>query len=1045
MNVEFVLGRRKSGKSFQIAQRIKKHIDTGEMCYLMVPEQNTLDTENKLLTTLNYKGLLDIQVLSFKKLGTLLLKNTGLRLNKFLTEQGQLLLLNKITVDLESKLSYFKKAKPSTIEELNKVLSSLRDLDSYDIDAAKLEKSPLLKQKIKEIGLIRERYEEYLKDGYIDDIELNEKLLDVIGEDADIRNSHIFVDDFFSFSNKQMRILEKLISHAKSFTITFNVDIKNMEFNGGGIDLYRHLRKYAENMNISCRTTMLDKKHYKSSNLEKLENMLCYNKFLKSAGNEDSITISSHTNIDEEVKETFKKIIRMKDQGIEYRDMKIVCNNLDAYRNYFKLYRRLYDVPLFIDEKVFIHNHSISRLLISMINLLDDTRTQDIITILKSGFLDFQIDEIERLEKYVKENGINYAKWLRPFLDAEEIEITRKKVAYLLKELRINIKGSKVEDKVSSIYNMLTKLNIYGILSDRIEKNKEEGNYKNVYIDTQYWNTLLEIFDQLVSFLGSRNISNSLLAQLLRNVLATQHLSLLPVNDNEVLVINSQDAFKESAEVLFITGANEGYLPERISPEPLFPLEETRIMEELLGWKKDEISKQSIRNMELYFTLTMASLKMHVSYSTSDSQGSGIKPAYILKQIKNAFTQKPDSKVKEDEDNYYYSPKISIIELIKNSRTRELEVPKDIYEKVLVKYKELLDNIYSFNKIERNEGYIDKEIAAIILFNKNEPYFSISKLEEYGKCPYSFFIKYGLRPEEEREFDIKSMDIGNIYHHVLEKIGENNWFLTDDLDIAAKVEQIFNGEYETRNLYKYDSNQLNYRLGRIREEGLKFIDRLIEDIRNSSYKPLYHEVEFGPGGTFPEYRLNLAVGTSFHLEGKVDRVDSMKLSTTEYIRIIDYKLKNKKMDYRKFRDGIAFQLFVYLNALSAGSYKPAGVIYNNLLDNDGEKGMTGLLLTDENLEQHLPPGFSENNTIAPFEYDLIRKFTESKIKEQAGKIIDGDFKVAPYFYKNDERGCKYCRYLKICKNKKISRALPAGKYDKKAFIEELTRKYAKLD
>lgn len=1045
MSIEFVLGRRKSGKSLYMTDILKKHIYSKEICYFLVPEQSTLETENKIISRLNSMGLLDVQVVSFKKLGNLLLKNSNLRLKTFLTEQGQLLILNKIINELNSELVFFKKAKISTLEEINRVIGSLRDLESIESNHEKIAEKPELQMKIKELTIIKEKYQEYLQGEYIDDIAFNEKLIETIKDSQILNNIHFFIDDFFTFSNQQIKIIKELMIKAKSLTIALNIDMRNNEFNKIGQNIYQNLHIFTNIKGIPNKTTIMEYQYYASKELEHLENILSTNKLIKFQLKRENLIINSYTNIDEEVKNTFETIIRLIDQGYNYRDIKIVCNNIDAYRNYFKLYRKLYEVPLFIDEKVYIHNHPISRLLISIINLMDDSKTEDIICLLKTGYLNFTPTEIELIEKYARENGINYNKWLKSFNDNKEIEVIREKINKILIYTRNTVVGSTIREKITNLYEVISSMKVYEKLSDKIESFKKEENFKNVYINTQFWNTLLEILDQMVGFLGDKVISNYELQQLLKNSLEREFLSILPINDNEVMVINSQDAFKESSEILFIIGANEGFLPEKILHEPLFPLDESMVLEEVLKWKKDDLSKQEVRNMELYFTLSLTNKKLYLSYSLSDSKGDGIKPAYIIKSIRSSFNISNLDKNLKVDDDYYYSKNISMINLIKHSKGGQIEISRESFNNLFAEYGEFLDRLFKYNKIEINEGEIDKEIVKKILFDDKEPFFTISKLEEYGKCPYSFFIKYGLNPVEDKEYEIKSMDIGNIYHNVLEKIGKKNWYLDNEGNTKEKIEEDFIQEYRDNNLLKFDTHQLCYRLDKIKDEGLNLVEILRQDIMKSDFKPTYYEMEFGPNKVFPEYRIELEDGGNISLLGKVDRVDLLKADDKDYIRIIDYKLKGKKMDYRKFRDGIAFQLFVYLNALTGNKYTPAGVLYTRLIDDYNYDRVTGLIVKDKDQDILLPDGFKENNTILPIEYNLIRKFTEDKIKDHAKSIIKGDFKVAPYYYKNDEKGCKYCKYLNICKNKKINRVLINKKYDKKSFIEELSNKYDKLD
>ena len=90
--VEFIIGRRKSGKSRRMVQQMLEHAGNGAASYFLVPEQNTLETESwiigetSLLQGEESRGLLDTQVVSFRKLGNLLLKKTSLRSKKLLKE-----------------------------------------------------------------------------------------------------------------------------------------------------------------------------------------------------------------------------------------------------------------------------------------------------------------------------------------------------------------------------------------------------------------------------------------------------------------------------------------------------------------------------------------------------------------------------------------------------------------------------------------------------------------------------------------------------------------------------------------------------------------------------------------------------------------------------------------------------------------------------------------------------------------------------------------------------------------------------------------------
>lgn len=59
---------------------------------------------------------------------------------------------------------------------------------------------------------------------------------------------------------------------------------------------------------------------------------------------------------------------------------------------------------------------------------------------------------------------------------------------------------------------------------------------------------------------------------------------------------------------------------------------------------------------------------------------------------------------------------------------------------------------------------------------------SVSRLETYAACAYRHFLQYGLSLEEREEFGFESVDMGNVFHAVLEsfammlKDSDYTWF-----------------------------------------------------------------------------------------------------------------------------------------------------------------------------------------------------------------------------------------------------------------------------
>ena len=88
---------------------------------------------------------------------------------------------------------------------------------------------------------------------------------------------------------------------------------------------------------------------------------------------------------------------------------------------------------------------------------------------------------------------------------------------------------------------------------------------------------------------------------------------------------------------------------------------------------------------------------------------------------------------------------------------------------------------------------------------------SVSRLETYNKCPFSYYIKYGLKINEQKEDTLQHSELGSLCHYLMEKC------LDDESLVDAEAKH-----YIEENLKeKYDNHPMNQ----------YFIDNLITDMK----------------------------------------------------------------------------------------------------------------------------------------------------------------------------------------------------------------------
>lgn len=187
---------------------------------------------------------------------------------------------------------------------------------------------------------------------------------------------------------------------------------------------------------------------------------------------------------------------------------------------------------------------------------------------------------------------------------------------------------------------------------------------------------------------------------------------------------------------------------------------------------------------------------------------------------------------------------------------------------------------------------------------ENGRLFSASGLEQLGRCPYSYFLKYVLRiaPPLETAYDPeKWLDVltrGDLLHRIFEDFYRR---LLEEKEKPAYSKHLQLLESIARQKMKQQKEEqpppyeavYAYEYAEIMESCRLFL-RAEEE--NAAFgTPVYLELTFGLGGVenqgisgeIPPARINLPSGRHLLLRGKIDRVD--RLHTEDAYQIWDYK------------------------------------------------------------------------------------------------------------------------------------------------------------
>ena len=1106
MNFNIIYGKSGSGKSKYIYEDINNKIDTGKSIYLIVPEQANLTAEKRLFEYTNKSTLLNVEVLTLTRMATRVFDEININKMKCISKTGKSMLIYDILNREKDKLKFLGKTDKNVnivhnmITEFKKHRISVEDLIEFN------SKDKYMNLKIEDISLIYQKYQEKIVNNFIDENDI----LDILAENLNISNMFdnaiIYIDDFQGFTMQEYRVFEKLLNKVSDMYVTVctnEFEEKTSQEN----DIFyfnkkfaRKLIEIAETQKASIKKIYLgDSKRFKNDELKFLEenfNNYKSNRYVKDIEN---LKLFLADNPYLELEYVAKQIsLLIKNEKYRYNEIGIVTKDIDGYSEDAKIIFEKYNIPLFIDTKKELNQNMLIKYILSLLEIYSKNWSyESVINYLKIGLNKYENEEIYEFENYCRKWGIRNSKWYKkefnyePINDKQEkLEIMRKEIIIPLLELKDKISSNRtVYEITKGLYCFLIDRDINKILDDKIKK------IGNIDISEEYntsYKILIGIFDELIQLFGNQKLTFEKYKELIQVGIKNSELGKIPLLQDQVVLGDTERSRSQRIRALFVIGINDGVFPSA-SREEGYLNDEDREFLKKSGLEIAKTSKDLLYEEEfnVYRTLTLPEEKLFLSYISSDKEGKSLRPSTLIKKIRRIYPNLVENRYLDNEM------------LIIPSNTVGLEEALKIYrkfingEKISTEEEKLLAYIYNTQKESfefASDGIRYTNLPQKIDSNSIRNLYgktlrtSISKLENYRRCPFSFHLTYGLGLKEKDELKLEAIDTGSFMHEVIDRFfklldeKEENIKKISEERISEFCKEIIKELLEESRYYKFSSTAkfklLTKRLEKVIIKSVKYI---VYTLQKSDFEVLGHEVEFNNYSEFKPIQMSLFDDNKLELIGKIDRVDIGLANNKQYVRVIDYKSSIKKMDLNQVVSGLQIQLITYLDTLTEQTdYETAGLLYLGLIDNivkasknmseeeieaEIRKGfkMQGFVLADINVVKAMDSNLETNKTsnIIPIslnkegeissyksnslnadEFKSLQKAVKKAIKNISEEILKGRIDIKPYSYEKGT-GCDFCNYKTICNfntNIKGNEYDYISKYSKEYILEQLNDK-----
>ncbi|MCD8365500.1 MAG: PD-(D/E)XK nuclease family protein, partial [Clostridiales bacterium] len=672
-------------------------------------------------------------------------------------------------------------------------------------------------------------------------------------------------------------------------------------------------------------------------------------------------------------------------------------------------------------------------------------------------------------------------------------------------------KDASVRERTEALYAFLRSLSVEEQLRRERERFESEGAETLASSYRQIYKIVIDLFDKMVDLLGGERLSAADYADVLEAGFSAAKVGSIPQGSDCVILGDIERTRLDGVKVLFFLGVNDGLIPKKAGRQSILSQYDREVMEaHRMELAPGEREQMFLQRFYLYLNLTKPSDALYLTYARMDGEGKAVRPSYLIGALQKLFLKAELKEIKAEAFLPVVTAGSSVETWLKGltlaeeelrwreiaskesgksrqgrqaqplreteaarreeetrcgesngqekaARVSGFEIWKALHrwymnrEEWAPVIQKLLDAHFMTYRGEYLEADLVRLLYGTVLVN------SVTRLELFARCAFAHFLEYGLKLAERKEFTFESLDMGTMFHAILQKYCTRlekscGWDdVTESQQEEILKEAMEEAVLEMPNEALIESSRSAYVLERIYRIMRRSIWAIHKQMNRGDFRPGGYEVEFSRTDTLTPEVLMRTVGS-------VDRMDLYETDERICVKVVDYKSGNTKFQLLSLYYGKQLQLVLYLSAAMEKLKKehpdkevvPAGILYYHLDDpvveaegaepeQIAEKILAQMrpnglvnrepdiylhmdreLLQNKKsdvipvtLKKYLTPGKTGTSAASTEDFELLTEYVGRCMEEEGRQMMEGDINVRPYRL-GDQTGCDYCAYRSVC-------------------------------
>lgn len=1057
-----------------IVKAMGQHSHRGESAALLVPEQFTLAAERELMERLHLCGMFTLEVLSPSRLYDRILSAAGRDEREPLNDAGRRMAISQALEKLEEKLPYYGSItqRRGFVEKLAALITDLKrggmSAEGLAEYADGLEEG-VQKAKLTDLAAVYAQYEAVLRGRFSDNEDQLAYVAQKLPQSGYLHGKHLYVYGFDSLPEQLMRLLCAAAPLCASLSIGLICDGQSAADEELYVPIRQGVARFSaqlQEQGLSCRICPLPRRALNHApEMRHLDEALFAYPPKAFEGEIEHVHLTESLSPYEEATLMTRQVLRLLENGTPIERIAVFYPEDSCYA--FAVSAALSDsgIPFYTDRQLPATSHGLARFLICALHAMSEGwRSRDMLGLLKSGYAPLDFAECCELENYVKICGIDRKRWTLPFTRGEP-EMCKKCEALrlrlmepLLRARQALVDARSAADSASAVFRLLMDVNAYERLKQEEAKLLDGGFAARANQNSQIWQAVLGLLDQLVRLGDTARIPLKYIALRVECGLSAISLAALPSAGGMLHAGTLGHLLTEEADAVFLLGLNDGLLSR--TTDSLLTAEERACAQAGTGCflgLTDE-NRVLLAKLDLKRAMTLPREELFLSYARTAPDGAALHPLSLLSLLRERILPKlSPSPIPEAQLPLSSAQAIHQLSLLLRAHA---DGAQPLSPEWAERWQTLLRAPATAPEAARllRALHADAQAQPLqpeqarALFGENV--LSVSRLEQFAECPFKHFITYGLRPHVLREWKIDPIETGTFYHAGLDRFArlarrESTYPHIDEARVDELARQAMQplmkevlqgpmGDGE-RNQARFEAAQSTIR------RAAQVLTRHLAAGKFALYRT---EASFGYEDGLPPIVLLLSDGRQVALRGRIDRIDRYDTPESVYLRVIDYKSSQQNLEAARTWWGLQLQLLLYLDICTRAvpNAKPAGAFYfyvaDPLIESETDAAavvegkmrelfqLRGVTLSDVEIVSAmdegetpcvLPPLYLKSGelrknarALSADQLSALLEHARATASALAEQLFDGDDRISPVCEPN-RAACDFCDYQAICR------------------------------